>query len=69
MSPGISLQISPPLWTDDSGELGRGTGNGAASVPTSASQHWIWQQKLSKWESRREAMEDESIAASTHLHR
>lgn len=38
MSPGISLQISHPLWTDDGGELGRGTGNWVAGVPTSAAQ-------------------------------
>lgn len=38
MSPGISLQISHPLRTDDDGELGRETGNEVAGVPTSASQ-------------------------------
>lgn len=38
MSPGISFQISHPLRTDDDGELGRGTGNGVAAVPTPAAQ-------------------------------
>jgi len=47
MSPGISLQISHPLQTDDGGEPGRGAGKRVAGVPTAQTwaQHRIYQQK------------------------